>query len=250
MKTFLIALQFLTILPVKIKSKISPEDFGKSLAFFPLVGLFIGVCLVVVRLLFSFLPHLVGVAIILIISIILTGAIHLDGLADTCDAFYGNKPKEKILEIMRDSHIGTMGVAAITMLLFLKFTLLISIPQEILWKLLILMPIFARWIQVLACFSSAYVRKEGKAKYFVEFAANKEMLIATLFMLMAFVLLIAVKGIVLSFFSVLPIFLFIRYMKRRIGGMTGDTIGAASELSEISVLFFTLMLYNPVNRVG
>lgn len=242
MKRFLIALQFLTILPVKIKSEIRPEDFGKSLAFFPLVGICIGLCLVAVNAIFSFLPHLVGIAIVLIASIILSGAIHLDGFADTCDGLSAGRTKDEILEIMRDSRIGTMGVIAVVLLLLFKFALLFSAPKEILWKILILMPIFARWVQVLACFSSGYVRKEGKAKYFVEFAGKRQLLIAGIFTLITFILLMAVKGIVLVFFSWLPIFLFIRYIKRRIGGMTGDTIGAASELSEIFMLLFALML--------
>ncbi|MHC4593839.1 MAG: adenosylcobinamide-GDP ribazoletransferase, partial [Planctomycetota bacterium] len=139
MKQFLIALQFLTILPINIRSEVNEKDFGNSLLYFPVVGILIGLVLCTAAFLFSVLPNLVVGVIILIISIVITGAIHLDGFADTCDGFYGSKPKDKILEIMRDSRVGTMGVVGVVCLLLLKFTLIVSIPREMLWKVLIMM---------------------------------------------------------------------------------------------------------------
>ena len=179
----LIALQFLTIFPVKIsaeggsapdgKSDIKEKDFGASLLYFPLVGLLIGLILALSAFLLFPLPGIIKGATILIISIIITGGIHLDGFADTCDGFYGNKPKEKILEIMKDSHIGAMGVIGIVSLLLLKFSLIASFNERLLWKALILMVVFSRWVQVMACFSASYARQEGKAKYFLEYATKK-----------------------------------------------------------------------------
>ncbi len=241
MKQFLIALQFLTILPIKIRLEIKAKDFGKSLVYFPVAGILIGSLLALILLVFNFLPHLVTAALVLVGSIIITGGIHLDGFADTCDGFYGSKPKEKILEIMRDSRIGVMGVIGIVGLLLLKFSLIVSIPQNILWKALILMAVFARWCQVWACYTSKYARKEGKAEYFIEYAGKKEFLAGGLFTIVLFLLLMKTKGIILLALSILPIFLFINYIKRRIGGMTGDTIGATSEIAEIAVLLFALI---------
>ena len=97
MRRFLIALQFLTIFPVKIRSEIEGKDFGASLLYFPIVGLIIGLLLFFSALSLFFLPTLVKAAVILIISILISGGIHLDGFADTCDGFYGNKSVEKIL---------------------------------------------------------------------------------------------------------------------------------------------------------
>jgi adenosylcobinamide-GDP ribazoletransferase len=241
-KRFLIALQFLTILPLKIKSEIKQKDFGKSLIYFPIVGMLIGFILVLTLFLFGFLPGLVKSAAILIISIFITGGIHLDGFADTCDGLYGLKTKEKALEIMRDSHIGAIGAMGTVALLLLKFSLLVSIPQEVLWKILVLMVIFARWALVLACFSAKYARKEGKAKYFIEYAGRREILIGGLFTLASFLLLMKIEGLILFFISIVPVFLFISYVKKKIEGMTGDTIGATSEIAEISILFLTLPL--------
>ncbi|MDP2943504.1 MAG: adenosylcobinamide-GDP ribazoletransferase, partial [Candidatus Omnitrophota bacterium] len=109
-------------------------------------------------------------SLILIAWIIITGGIHLDGFADTCDGFYGKRSREDILKIMRDSHIGAMGATSLTALLLLKFAILSSVAQEDLLKILVITAVFARWSQVLACTISKYARDEGKAKYFIEYA--------------------------------------------------------------------------------
>lgn len=242
MKQFFIALQFLTILPIKIKSEIKKEDLGRSLVYFPLVGALLGFFLVLTFLTFDFLPHLVTAVLILGASIIITGGMHLDGFADTCDGLYGFKTKARALEIMRESHIGAMGVIGIIVLLLLKFALLASIPKESMWRLLILMAVFARWAQTLACLFSSYARKEGKAKYFIEYAGKREFFIGTVFTLTAFLLLLNVKGLILFIVTLLSIILSISWIKRRIDGMTGDTIGAVNEVAEVSVLLFGLIL--------
>lgn len=252
MKRFLIALQFLTILPIKIsarngsasggKSEIKEEDFGKSLVYFPIVGMLIGLLLALSLFVFSFLPPQVSVVLILVVSIIITGGIHLDGFADTCDGFYGFKPKAEILKIMRDSHIGTMGVAGIICLLLLKFAILTNIPKGTLWKSLIMMAVFARWTQALTCFISNYARQNGKAKFFIKYADRKGVIIGGLLTLALFLLLTTLKGLTLFIISLVPIFLFISYVKRKIGGITGDTIGAINEIAEILILLFCLFL--------
>lgn len=239
MKQFFIALQFLTILPIKI-SGVKQEDFGKSLSYFPAVGALIGLLLVLVLIIFNFLPLPVLAAIILISSVIITGGIHLDGFADTCDGFYGNRPKEEILRIMRDSHIGAMGVIGIALLLLLKFSILIVVPRQDLWRLLIMMVVFSRWAQSLACLVCSYANENGKGKYFVEYADKKGIVLGGLFTLTLFLLLAGLKGLVLFLVSLSLIFLFIKYVKKKIGGMTGDTIGATSEIAEALILLFSL----------
>lgn len=236
MKRFLIALQFLTIFPVRVKSKIEKNDFGASLLYFPLVGFLIGLLLVLSALALSSLPFLLKAAIILIISIIVTGGIHLDGFADTCDGFYGNNSKEKILEIMKDSRIGSMGVVGIVSILLLKFSLIASFSEGLLWKALLLMVVFSKWIQVMACFGSSYVRREGKARYFIEYATKREFFVGFFFTLILFCVFLKLKGLILFFVLFLFVFLFMQYIKKKIGGMTGDTIGGLSEFAEVAVL--------------
>ena len=239
MRSFLIALQFLTNIPIKIR-EVKEEDIGKSLTCFPLVGAFIGLLLAISVTLFSPLPSLVIAVLVLIVSILVTGAIHLDGFADTCDGFYGAKPKEEILRIMRDSHVGTMGIVGVFCLLALKIAILTSIPKLDLFGALILMITFGRWSQVLACSVSSYARDEGKAKYFIKYSGKKELVIATFFTLALFLLLLGAKGLMLFIVSSLVIFLFINYLKKRIDGMTGDTIGATNEVAEVLVILLLL----------
>ncbi len=242
MKPFLIALQFLTIFPVRLQGEIKKEYYGRALAYFPAVGLLIGLALSAGAFVFSFLPALVKAALILLISFIITGGLHLDGFADTCDGLLSNKPREETLKIMRDSHIGTMGVAAVALLLLLKFSTLANIPDALLGQALILMAVFSRWIQVLACFGSSYAREEGKATYFIEYASEKELFIGLLFTLILFYLFLGLKGLIVFFSSLIFAFLFFRWIKRKIGGMTGDTIGALNEIAEAGVLFCILIL--------
>lgn len=242
MRGFLVALQFLTIFPLQIKSEIKEKDFGRTLIYFPIVGALIGLVLALILLAFDFLPHLVKIALVLVGSIIITGAIHLDGFADTCDGFFSGKSKEKILNIMHDPHIGTMGVIAVVSLLLLKFSLMVSISKDILWKSLIIMVVFSRWIQVLACYLSKYAKESGKARFFIEYATLKEVIIDGLITVILLYVLESWKALFLFIPVLAAAFLFINYIKRRIGGMTGDTIGAVSEIIEVCVLLFSLIL--------
>ena len=138
MKRLLVALQFLTIIPFKIKGKVDDNDLGRSLIYFPIVGLLIGLILAGIAYFAAPIPPLVTSALILIAWGVITGGIHLDGFADTCDGFYGNRPKEDILRIMRDSRIGTMGAVGVALILLFKFAVLSSTRPEDLWKVLII----------------------------------------------------------------------------------------------------------------
>ena len=242
MRGFLVALQFLTILPLEIKSELKEKDFGRALIYFPVIGALIGLVLALVLLAFDFLPNLAKIALVLTSSIIITGAMHLDGFADTCDGFFSGKSKEKILSIMHDPHIGTIGTIAVVSLLLLKFSLMASISKDILWKSLIMMAVFSRWIQVLACYLSKYAKEFGKARFFIEYASLKEVIIGGLITVTLLYVLENWKGLFLFIPVLAAAFLLINYIKRRIGGMTGDTIGAVSEIIEVCVLLFSLIL--------
>jgi len=242
MRRFLVALQFLTIFPVKIKSEIEGKDFGASLLYFPIVGLIVGLLLSLIALSLFFLPALVRAAAILTISILITGGIHLDGFADTCDGFYGNKQVEKVLEIMRESRIGAMGAIGIVSLLLLKFSVMASLQETYLWKTLIVMAVFSRWSQCFACNAARYARKAGKAKYFIEHSRKRDLFVGGIFTLALSLLLMRSKGFILFFLSIIPVYLFIRYIKTKVGGMTGDTIGAVNEIAEVCVLLSGLIL--------
>jgi len=241
MKSFLVALQFLTILPINISAKVEDKDFGKSLSWFPFVGALIGLALSLITFLSGLLPQPVIAALILAGSLIVSGGIHLDGFADTCDGLYEFTTREKALEIMRDSRIGTMAAAAVIILLILKFSILSGLHQANIWKYLILMAAFARWAQVLACFLSRYARQEGKAKYFIEYAGLREITTTSIFIALLFMLLLGGKGLILLLTCLSITLILINYIKSKLGGMTGDTIGAISEVAEAGVLLFGLI---------
>lgn len=241
-KRLLVALQFLTIIPFKIKGKVEDKDLGRSLIYFPIVGLLIGLFLAGIAYISSSLPPLIMSVLILSAWVIITGGIHLDGLADTCDGFYGNRPKEDILKIMRDSRIGTMGAAGIALTLLFKFAVLSSIRPEYLWKVLIIAVVFARWSQAFACVTSKYARNEGKAKYFIEYAKKGDVFTGAVFALLLSWLFMGIRGVILFVIMSVVVFIFIQYAKRKIGGMTGDTIGATNEIAESATLLFSLIL--------
>ncbi|MBU0684192.1 MAG: adenosylcobinamide-GDP ribazoletransferase [Candidatus Omnitrophota bacterium] len=241
MKHFVLAVQFLTILPVKIKGEITGQSLAKSLMYFPATGALIGFLSGVVYLMFSFLSRDIAVSMMIIVSSVLTGALHLDGFADTCDGFYGTKPKEKVLSIMRDSRIGAIGVVGLMCLFLLKFVLLLNIPPHIFLKSIIIMTAFARWVQVALCFKFEYVRELGKAKSFMRYADKREFLFASLFFCALVLILTGITGLAACLISLLPLMVFTKRVKKRIGGMTGDTIGAGSELAEIFFLLFVTM---------
>lgn len=243
MKTFFIALQFLTRLPVKINSEILEKDLNNSLYFFPLVGGIIGAILLIPLLLIHIFPIKLIVALILTLQALITGCLHLDGFADTIDGFYGGKSKERILEIMKDSRIGSIGVIGLIILILLKVELLSSLEIGMLWKGIISMMVFSRFIQVFLCNTYSYAREFGKAKHFIGNKNYIQILVTFIFTVAIIYILFGYLGIILISLSFLPVFIYSVIIYRRIGGMTGDTIGAASEISEV-VMLTTILTFS------
>ena len=243
MKRLLFALQFLTIIPVRITGRIKNENISGSLLAFPMVGFLIGSVLAAFAFVFSLLPVSVMAALILILSAWLTGGLHLDGFADSCDGLYGRFSQQKRLANMKDSHIGAMGAIGLICLLLLKFSLIANISYNVLWKTLIMMGTFSRWTQVCSCYSTKYLRKKGTAKQFIGCARLKDVIVGALFVLTIFLLLTQIKGVYIFFLSCIAVITFIGFIQKRLGGMTGDTIGAVNEIAEVSCLFFALIVY-------
>lgn len=242
MKKFLIALQFLTIIPVKIKS-ISEEELGKSLIYFPLVGAVVGLAGMLVYLLFSpLLPQASVAGLVLVTLIITSGGLHLDGFADTCDGLQEKDEKKSILEVMQQSHIRAGGIIGISFLLLLKFTLLASFPLFTLGKILIVMCTLGRWTQVLACSLFSYARESGKAEGFIRHAKRRELILASVSAILIALFLVGLKALLLVVVLSFLTFFSGKYMSEKIGGITGDTIGALSETAEVVVLLVCLIM--------
>lgn len=241
MKHLKLAIQFLTIIPVKIKGEISNQDLGKTLVFFPLVGLLIGWILCCGLVWFSFLPPLIHAAVLLAISVVITGALHLDGFADSCDGLYGMWNKEKALEIMKDSNIGAMGVVGLIVVLILKFSLFFQITKGFLWQPLLCMGAVSRWAQIFSFLNTKYPRKEGKAKILIEQANIKNVMISGIgVFLLCVVLLGILKALIVFGITSSVVFVFKKFVEKKISGMTGDTIGTVNEIAEITVLLISV----------
>ena len=244
MKYFLIALQFLTRIPVKIKEEIQPQDYGRSMAWFPLVGLVLGICSVLIfKTAVIFFPKAVAEILALSSYVFLTGALHIDGLADTWDGLCGGRgDPEKTLKIMKDSSVGAMGSLAISLDLLLRFVLLDSLPLTKLPQALIAMAVLGRWTQIVFVLNSTSPKPNSRAGYFNSSLTPAIFIFASGLMLLicAFIVKPVALISVLAFLSLFGL-LCRNYFKRKIGGITGDTIGAVNETSEIFVLLWMNM---------
>jgi len=244
MRSFLAALQFLTIIPVPGRAASSEWDMARSMAYYPLIGLCIGLILVLARYLFAIvLPHTVVAILLIIILVLITGALHLDGFSDTLDGLGSGKSREEVLRIMRDSRAGAFGVVGVTCLLILKFTLVAEIPEETLDRSLLLMTVLGRWSMVQASYRSAYARPEGGlAKRVVERMGRREYLISTILALVLAASLLRLRGVFIMGANGLLGYSVRQYFHRRLGGITGDVLGATNEASEVISLFAIMVL--------
>ena len=167
MKQLLAALRFLTIVPIPGGWGTAEADLAGSVGWFPVVGLLLGgVAAAVAWGLSLAAPPLVGAAVVVIVLLSFSGCLHLDGLSDTADGFSSSRSRQRILEIMKDSHIGAMGVIAVVCVLMLKFAALASLPVARLWPAALLMPLAGRCALVLHMALLPCARPEGLGSIF------------------------------------------------------------------------------------
>ncbi|MBA4374364.1 MAG: adenosylcobinamide-GDP ribazoletransferase [Thermodesulfovibrio sp.] len=263
MKSLLLAMQFLTIIPISVSGNITAREIGRSAAFFPLVGAMQGLCMVLGLLLFSrVFPPDITAGLLVVLLAFSSGGFDLDGLADTADALAvkssGNKETdiEKRLLVMKDSSIGSIGVVALIFVILLKFlfmrSLIIDCSFSSVAGILFLMPVFSKWITVPPMFHGTSARNDGLGKIFIEHAGIQGLLISSVLMatLCSVVVLAGLfsgtAGTFVSGDSGLYILVFIlfyflslisvRFFHSRFGGLTGDHFGALTEISEIIYL--------------
>lgn len=234
---FLIALQFLTKIPVSLPHIPTPQQNAYSVLYYPMIGLMIGAVLWVLAL---YLPAIAIVkgAIITAIWVWITGGLHLDGLSDTVDGFVGGYgDKERTLAIMKDPHIGAMGVMAIVLAILLKFALVVGILQVNNNLIAILfVPILGRLSLLYLLLSTPYIRQNGLGSALSTYLPKQlTAMILILSLLSIFILPIKLAiGLILVFG--LTVFYLRYWFKKRIGGITGDTLGAGVEMVEIGGL--------------
>jgi adenosylcobinamide-GDP ribazoletransferase len=231
-----IALQFLTRLPVRLAGIPSPQQIGRSLLWYPLVGLLLGLLLFALQQLLGGLSLLLQAALLLTVWVGVSGGLHLDGLADSADAWVGGYgDRERTLEIMKDPRSGPIAVVVLVLLLLLKFAALVSLLENDTGVLLVLLPWIGRSVLPLLFFTTPYVRQGGLGQALAEHLPRQQLpwLLAVHAMLM---LLFGWSGL-LALLVAGGVFIWLRMlMLNRLGGTTGDTAGALLELVECAVL--------------
>jgi len=250
MKDFLRAISFLTILPVGKSLSFGEKELARSMAFFPLVGLVIGLLLALGYYLLSFLlPKAIVLWLTIGFLVFLTRGLHLDGFADTIDGLASGGSREKILEVMRDSRIGAFGVIGLILLIGAKYLSLNHISNDLIVHSLILMTVMGRNAMVLVCYRSPYARSDGGlGKPFAENLGIREVTLSSILAFGIVLWLTDMKGIVIflgiALFSHGYRFFFIK----KLGGVTGDILGAANEVVELLCLILLIVL-EQVNMV-
>jgi adenosylcobinamide-GDP ribazoletransferase len=247
---FITALQFLTVFTVRKDHEVDENDLARSMVFFPFVGLVIGLLLVWAdRALLWFFPDAISNIFLLILAMIITRALHIDGLADSIDGLMGGKDQESRLAIMRDSRIGTAGVLGIVFVLMIKYVCLNNLFDDYKAAALLTAPAFGRWSQMLMMFQADYGRENGLGKAFVGHVRLGGLIAASVVSLgiSAYVIVhdnrTAALAVAIPLLIALFTVLWRWFVVRRIGGVTGDAVGAASEMNEVlTLLLFVALL--------
>ena len=242
---FLAALQLLTCLPFPDRLRTEPRHLAASTGWFGAVGLIVGL------LLAGFDASLAALfasplrdALVVVAAVALSGALHLDGLMDTCDGLFSATEPARRLEIMRDSHVGTFGVVAGGLVLLGKLAALASLNGVPRWAAIVVMATLGRWAMSLAIVLFPSARKEGLGSLVKSGARPLDLGLASLFAIVVAYAGLGVAGLAAVPIVGLIVVLMARQILRRLPGLTGDTYGALGEVAEVA----TLALLPPLLR--
>lgn len=237
MRLFIIAFQFLTIIPLPFRVRYEERDLGRSMALFPLVGLLLGGMLAGADFfLVGRVPRPVADLLLVTLLAIVTGALHLDGLADVCDGFAARGSRERFLDVMKDSRVGAVGVVGLILGIGLKYQAIAALDPSLKWQALLLFPMVARFSQVLTAVGAQSARSDGLGALFIAGVGSLQLAIALLFTTVAGIVLFGLPWFWVLLVLSLVTFCIRRYFEQRLGGITGDIIGFSSELNEIAAL--------------
>lgn len=243
MRDFITCLEFLTRVRFSKRTDWRDEDFSRSVPYFPLVGLVIGAFLAAVNygLFYIETPLFLRVTLLLLAEIIITGGLMYDGFMDTADGVFSARSRERMLEIMKDSHVGSNAVLAIIILVLLKIAAYLELDGATLTWVLLTMSVVTRTFMVVFIVNFPYARKEGIGHMFTKYAKPVYTYIA--FAVCAAVIAacgwqyLAVAGICFAFTLMLA-----QYLKTQLGGLTGDTYGALTECGNVIYLLTAVFL--------
>ena len=229
------ALQFLTILPPIVRREFTGLELGRSTAYFPLVGILIGVILAGMDLADSrMLPPSVGAAVLLTAWVVLTGALHLDGYLDSCDALFGGWTPDDRLRILRDERVGAFAVAGGVLLMLAKYATLASIHRR--GTAVIVAAVLGRWVMTLVVLTYPYLRPEGLGRLIKDHAGWPQGLISMVIAVAAVAACGGRFGPVVAGCTIAAGWYVAHCGMKRLGGLTGDIYGAVCEVAEAAAL--------------
>lgn len=237
MKSFIMMLTFFTRIPFPMSFEFEEKDFAKGLWWMPVIGVIIGIPLWAFNRYVSLTnPYLMSLLTILI-YIAMTGGLHLDGLADYFDGIFSGRTKERILEIMKDVHVGTFGVVGLILYFIAIFVLMMDVEPLI----LLLMPIVGKTMGQLLCCIGKYPRKKGMGMPLIEYGKVWHGILVSC-VLVTILFFIGVNYALAGLITIIFALLLTGRTTQLIGGVTGDVIGASIELSQVVwLLVFAVM---------
>lgn len=240
---FLLMIQFMTRIPVNKELSCDMDDFRIGILYFPIIGFMVGgIQYIIYFLLQTIMASEIAIVIAVIAGVLLTGALHVDGLGDVFDAFYSFRGgKDKILEIMKDSRMGTYGSLTIFFDIILKIISFILLEQRGLISLMILTPAIGRGAMVFLFSIGKSAKEKSSGNVYIGNCGIKEVIITFIEVMIIGTFIVGpVRTISLVSCSYLIVFFFNKYCNFKIGGLVGDTLGTGNELSEL----LTLILMN------
>lgn len=245
-RPFLIALQFLTRLPVRLDGDPQGKDIGRSILYYPLIGLLLGLLFAATAWSIQDVPVLPRAALLLAVWVITTGALHLDGLADSIDAWAGGHgERERTLAIMKDPASGPMGVAAVVLVLLVKFAALAALCELGNPWAIVAPPLLGRTVLPLLFLTTPYVRPGGLGHALATQLPERAAVSIVLITSAAIAAVAGMAGLTLLSAGAAVFLLLRSAMRRRLGGTTGDTAGALVELTEVATLVAAVLLATP-----
>lgn len=244
--SFWTAWHFLTVIPLPVKVPFEAGRMGASALFFPIVGLILGAILLLFdAALLPLFPRPVVNLFLLLVLALITGGIHLDGFADTVDGLAGGATPRERLEIMRDGRIGALAVVGLFFLLMFKFLALNALAGEIRWRGLLAFPFFGRSMMIPAAYFSVYPRPEGLGRSFVGKVPLASGSAAMAIFFLGALFLFELNGLAMAALLLAASLGAVRWMARKIGGITGDHLGAIGEGAEVLFLILLYSFYRP-----
>ncbi len=254
MKALILMIQFMTRYPIPVPIDFTAEHFVQGMKWMPLVGLLVALpaaaCFQVADRLLD--PEVAAIVAVIVV-ILITGGLHMDGIADTADGVFSYRSRERMLEIMRDSTLGTNGVIAVVLTVLLKYILLHNIPADGAIPAVLATPVLSRMALTWHSAVARYAREERGIGDYVNQTGLAQAAAATLLSLVIVTTILALLGVqpkllplvvvVLHVPAIVLAVLFAWYLKRRLGGITGDTLGATIELAEITGFLVFLLVW-------